>query len=79
MRAAGVAPPHWRFTKQIRSISAVADKAPTIDRSKSKLFASADEAVADVQSGSTILSAGFGLCGVAETLIQALQKRGPDS
>ena len=79
LRAARVAPPHWRFTKQIRSISAVADKAPTIDRSKSKLFDSADEAVADVQSGSTILSAGFGLCGVAETLIQALRKRGPES
>ncbi|KAL1643349.1 hypothetical protein SLS61_009271 [Didymella pomorum] len=79
LRAARVAPPHWRFTKQIRSISAVADKAPTIDRSKSKLFDSADEAVADVQSGSTILSAGFGLCGVAETLIQALQRRGTDS
>ncbi|KAF3041121.1 hypothetical protein E8E12_007595 [Didymella heteroderae] len=79
LRAARIAPPHWRFTKQIRSISAVADKAPTIDRSKSKLFDSADEAVADVQSGSTILSAGFGLCGVAETLIQALQKRGTDS
>ncbi|KAJ4311603.1 hypothetical protein N0V94_007867 [Neodidymelliopsis sp. IMI 364377] len=79
LRAARVALPHWRFTKQIRSISAVADKAPTIDRSKSKLFDSADAAVADVQPGSTILSAGFGLCGVAETLIQALQKRGPES
>ena len=79
LRAARVAPPHWRFTKQIRSISAVSDKAPTIDRSKSKLFDSADEAVKDVQSGSTILSAGFGLCGVAETLIQALQKRGTES
>ncbi|KAJ4362644.1 hypothetical protein N0V95_001352 [Ascochyta clinopodiicola] len=79
LRAARVAPPHWRFTKQIRSISAVADKAPAIDRSKSKLFDSADEAVADIQPGSTVLSAGFGLCGVAETLIQAMQKRGPES
>ncbi|KAH6644748.1 hypothetical protein C7974DRAFT_430447 [Boeremia exigua] len=79
LRAARIAPPHWRFTKQIRSISAVADKAPTVDRSKSKLWASADEAVADVQSGSTVLSAGFGLCGIAETLIQALKKRGPES
>lgn len=39
--------------------------APKIDRSASKLFKNADEAVADVQSGSTILSSGFGLCGVA--------------
>jgi 3-oxoacid CoA-transferase len=31
----------------------------------SKLFATADLAVADVKSGSTILSSGFGLCGVA--------------
>jgi len=32
-----------------------------------------------VQSGSTILSSGFGLCGVAETLIRALHRRGIDS
>lgn len=31
----------------------------------SKLFPDADAAVDDVQSGSTLLSAGFGLCGVA--------------
>ncbi|KAJ4145887.1 hypothetical protein LMH87_004718 [Akanthomyces muscarius] len=29
--------------------------------------------------GATILSAGFGLCGVAETLIEALHRRGKDS
>ncbi|KAM3456030.1 hypothetical protein NHJ6243_008327 [Beauveria neobassiana] len=45
----------------------------------SKLWDSADHAVADVKSGSTILSAGFGLCGVAETLIEALHRRGKDS
>ncbi|PHH85288.1 hypothetical protein CDD83_640 [Cordyceps sp. RAO-2017] len=44
----------------------------------SKLFRDADAAVADVRSGSTLLSAGFGLCGVAETLIQALHRRGAD-
>lgn len=38
---------------------------PTIDRAASKLFRNADEAVADLESGSTILSSGFGLCGVA--------------
>ncbi|KAF4508759.1 hypothetical protein G6O67_005099 [Ophiocordyceps sinensis] len=42
----------------------------------SKLFDDADAAVSDVQSGSTLLSSGFGLCGVAETLIQALHRRG---
>jgi 3-oxoacid CoA-transferase len=39
--------------------------APKIERGASKLFRNADEAVADLKSGSTILSSGFGLCGVA--------------
>ena len=38
---------------------------PKIERGASKLFKDADEAVADIESGSTILSAGFGLCGTA--------------
>lgn len=33
--------------------------------SYTKLFRDADHAVADVKSGSTVLSSGFGLCGVA--------------
>lgn len=45
--------------------------APTIDRSRSKVYASADEAVADIKSGSTILSAGFGLCGTAGMCLTA--------
>ncbi|KAK4139676.1 mitochondrial succinyl-CoA:3-ketoacid coenzyme A transferase 1 [Dichotomopilus funicola] len=52
---------------------------PEVDRGGSKLWGSADEAVADIKSGSVLLSAGFGLCGVASTLIAALRKRGPDS
>lgn len=40
-------------------------RAPKIDRSKSKLFKDADEAVKDLQSDSIIFSAGFGLCGTA--------------
>ncbi|OCL06818.1 succinyl-CoA:3-ketoacid-coenzyme A transferase [Glonium stellatum] len=52
---------------------------PRVERSASKLFSSADEAVADIQSGSTILSSGFGLCGVADTLISAIARRGVDS
>jgi len=39
--------------------------APKVERGGSKLFADADAAVADLKSGSTILSSGFGLCGVA--------------
>lgn len=42
-----------------------APRAPKIDRAASKLFKDADAAVADLKSGSTILSSGFGLCGVA--------------
>lgn len=39
--------------------------APKVERGASKLFENADKAVADIKSGSTILSSGFGLCGVA--------------
>ncbi|KAI1362032.1 succinyl-CoA:3-ketoacid-coenzyme A transferase [Xylaria arbuscula] len=54
------------------------DKRPAPAKSKrnSKVFSSADEAIADVQDGTVILSAGFGLCGVAETLIQAIHRKG---
>lgn len=79
LRAAHRVPPHWRWVSQKRLYSAPVDRAPVIDRSKSKLFNSADEAVADLQPGSTLLSTGFGLCGVAETLIHAIKKRGPKS
>ncbi|KAF6825157.1 coenzyme a [Colletotrichum plurivorum] len=54
-------------------------KTPAVKRGGSKLYASADEAVADIKSGSTILSSGFGLCGVADTIIAALERRGPES
>jgi 3-oxoacid CoA-transferase len=53
--------------------------APAKKRGGSKVFDSADEAVADIKSGATILSAGFGLCGTAETLIGALARRGKES
>ncbi|KAI0173150.1 succinyl-CoA:3-ketoacid-coenzyme A transferase subunit B [Hypoxylon sp. FL1284] len=49
---------------------------PAKVRGGSKVYASADEAVADLKDGDVILSAGFGLCGVAETLIQAIHKKG---
>ncbi|QIW99907.1 hypothetical protein AMS68_005425 [Peltaster fructicola] len=53
--------------------------APAKQRGQKKVFDSVDEAVADIKSGSTLLSAGFGLCGTAETLIAALHRRGPES
>jgi len=41
-----------------------------------KVFANADEAVADIQHGATIMVGGFGLCGIPENLIRALVKKG---
>ncbi|HEY6375268.1 MAG TPA: CoA transferase subunit A [Edaphobacter sp.] len=40
-----------------------------------KVVLSADAAVADIASGSTIMLGGFGLCGIPENLIAALVKR----
>lgn len=51
----------------------------TKERRQSKLFKDADEAVADIKSGSIILSAGFGLCGTAETIIGAMARRGKEN
>ncbi|PSR74089.1 succinyl-CoA:3-ketoacid-coenzyme A transferase subunit B [Coniella lustricola] len=69
------------FTTTARALSAPNRPAagPEPTRGASKLYPSADAAVADIQSGSTILSSGFGLCGVAETLITALHRRGKAS
>ena len=38
--------------------------------------ANADEAVADIPSGSKLLVGGFGLCGIPENLINGLLKTG---
>uniref|UniRef100_A0A7S4IEN4 Succinyl-CoA:3-ketoacid-coenzyme A transferase n=1 Tax=Vannella robusta TaxID=1487602 RepID=A0A7S4IEN4_9EUKA len=40
-----------------------------------KVVSSFDDAVADISSGDTLLVGGFGLCGIPENLISALQKR----
>jgi len=41
-----------------------------------KVCTNADAAVADIQDGATIMVGGFGLCGIPENLIEALQRRG---
>jgi 3-oxoacid CoA-transferase subunit A len=41
-----------------------------------KVIGSADQAVADVQDGATIMFGGFGLCGIPENLIGALVRKG---
>src|SRR6267154_2158627 len=40
-----------------------------------KVVQSADEAVSDIASGSTVMLGGFGLCGIPENLIAALVRR----
>ena len=41
-----------------------------------KVSASADEAVADIFDGATVMLGGFGLCGIPENLIAALVRKG---
>ncbi|KAL1965497.1 hypothetical protein VTN77DRAFT_5753 [Rasamsonia byssochlamydoides] len=71
------------LTRQIRLFctTTVTFLARPVDKKRDaqKLFKSADDAVADLKSGSVILSAGFGLCGTAETLIAAIRRRGVNS
>ena len=40
-----------------------------------KVFKDADEAISDIQSGSTLMLGGFGLCGIPENCIDALIKK----
>ncbi|KAI1738637.1 succinyl-CoA:3-ketoacid-coenzyme A transferase [Xylaria scruposa] len=65
-----------RSITQLRCYSIDRRPTPAKTRGGSKVFRSADEAIADVKDGDVILSAGFGLCGVAETLIQAIHRKG---
>ena len=43
----------------------------------SKVFASAQEATKDIQTGNTLVVGGFGLCGIPSNLINALTKHNP--
>ncbi len=42
-----------------------------------KFCSTPDEAVADIKDGATVALGGFGLCGLPEFLISALEKAGP--
>ena len=41
-----------------------------------KTVASADEAIADLPEGATLMAGGFGLCGIPENLIAAIRRKG---
>ncbi|MBS1781596.1 MAG: CoA transferase subunit A [Bacteroidetes bacterium] len=41
-----------------------------------KVFANAEEAIKDIQSGAVLMLGGFGLCGIPENCIAALVKKG---
>src|SRR5947208_16606337 len=41
-----------------------------------KLVANAHEAISDIGDGATVMMGGFGLCGIPENLIAALQDKG---
>jgi len=42
----------------------------------SKVFASADDAIRDMRDGATLCVGGFGLCGIPENLLSAVQRKG---
>mmetsp|Transcript_36948 Transcript_36948/g.105093 ORF Transcript_36948/g.105093 Transcript_36948/m.105093 type:complete len:514 (+) Transcript_36948:47-1588(+) len=42
----------------------------------SKVYASADDAIHDMRDGATLCVGGFGLCGIPENLLQAVQRKG---
>jgi len=44
-----------------------------------KVFVNAKEAVADIQSGMTLMLGGFGLCGIPENCIAAMVEKGIDN
>ncbi|WVF71038.1 hypothetical protein IAT40_005835 [Kwoniella sp. CBS 6097] len=77
--------PHRRWkTTNVRSEKASLNSVPSsaeavgetaMTSRRGKVWDSAEEAVKDLKSGSMVLSAGFGLCGTAETIIAAITSR----
>jgi 3-oxoacid CoA-transferase len=45
-------------------------------RFSSKIFKSSEEAIADIPNSATVLFGGFGLCGIPENLIGAINRKG---
>lgn len=75
--------PCWKLSA--RSLSSAATTSGTATATTTsptthatKIYSSADHAIADVRSGSRLLVGGFGLCGIPETLIAALRRRSGD-
>ncbi|KAK4685230.1 3-oxoacid CoA-transferase, partial [Tremellales sp. Uapishka_1] len=69
--------PTWQLVQRPHPSPAQNVGEPLTTSDKGKVWASADEAIKNLKSGSVVLSAGFGLCGTAETLIKAIKDR-PD-
>mmetsp|Transcript_25965 Transcript_25965/g.50833 ORF Transcript_25965/g.50833 Transcript_25965/m.50833 type:complete len:523 (+) Transcript_25965:75-1643(+) len=66
---------------KVRSASAMHrgkwhDRAFSSGPSSGKVWASVDDAIEDVFDGATVCFGGFGLCGIPENLIAALQRKG---
>ena len=83
--AASTSPPSLRrlrigSTIPTRSASSstkpTAPSLPAYNQRMNKVLATADEAVAVIPDGATIMMGGFGLCGIPEHLIAALHRRG---
>jgi 3-oxoacid CoA-transferase len=55
------------YYEQKANVGVKRDSATEVTRGGSKVYKNADQAVADLENGSVILSAGFGLCGTAGT------------
>ena len=47
----------------------------SVARAVNKVFYSAEEAIADLEPNTTVLAGGFGLCGVPDTLIEAVKNK----
>jgi hypothetical protein len=59
------APSAKQYAPLIQRLYSTSAPTPKSSRGGSKVFKSADDAVADIEDGAVLLSAGFGLCGVA--------------